>query len=110
MKKNKIIICGLIVASLLVAPIAFAQEYVIPEPVCIDTLEIPCPDRGNSYEKAQKPTSDIKYDVPTGFSKIFDYLSGITTKINNTLDYTIEGLKNWFRNVYDGILYRFGKV
>lgn len=90
-------------ASLLSAPIAFAQNYVIPEPACIDSPEIPCPGKDRSYEKAQKPVANIEYDVPTGFSKLFEYLSSLKTRVGNTLDYTIVGLKNWFRGVYDGL-------
>lgn len=110
MNKNKIA-TGLLLALLILnSPVAFAQDYVIPPPQCVDTPEIPCPNKGKSYEGAQKPVASPTYDVPTGFSKLFDYMSSLTTKIGDLADYTKEGLKNWFRNIYDGILHRFGKV
>lgn len=102
MNKNKLVI-GILLALSFSAPTAFAQDYVIPAPTCVDTPEIPCPGRGKTYDRAQKPTSASATDVPNGFSKLFNYLSSLTTKIGDLANYTKEGLKNWFRYVYDSI-------
>lgn len=99
---NKIYVAILLSVIILNTPIVFAQNYVIPEPVCIDTPEIPCPGRGNSYEQAQKSTSVIDTDVPTGFSKTFDSLVKNLNKV-------INDLMGGFRNIFDGLRKFFGK-
>lgn len=110
MNKNKIIISVLSLTFALNASTVFAQDYVIPAPECVDTVEIPCPGKGHSYENTQKPAQTLDQNAPTGLSKLFEYMSSLATKIGDLADYTKEGLKNWFRGVYDGLLHRFGKV
>lgn len=102
MNKNKIYVAILLSIIALNTPIVFAQDFVIPEPACIETPGIPCPDRNGSYEKAQKPTSAVNRDVPTGFSKVFNFLS-------KNIDKVVNDLRGGFKNIFDGLRNFFSK-
>lgn len=92
MKKKKTIAILTIILALS-APSVFAQEFVIPEPVCSDTPEIPCPGKGKSYANAQKPMDMPELSDDTELSKSFKDLMRLS---GTYVEKILEWIKNGF--------------
>lgn len=108
MNKNKIIFTILSIIFLSGFSFVSAQEFDIPEPVCVpvheNEINIPCPN-----EKEITPKSDKNIEVSTQ-NKVLDQLKSLAARLNRFMDYFIASGGKVADTVMEGIRSVFDKL